>query len=194
MTPVTRENYMFGVPEKGFYKEILNSNAKEFGGSGIGNLGGIRSDDIPRFEFQNSIRVTLPPLAVNVYKFTAEISENKEVTVLLKEINESDTEDKDADQTPGSEISESSNESESVIEKIESETELILSEDDKKSKTDNSENSEMSAEENLKTEAEDIISDQINMEEETNVKPDSEAETVIINPVKKLNLPKMKWR
>ncbi len=188
MTPVTRENYMFGVPEKGFYKEILNSNAKEFGGSGIGNLGGIRSDDIPRFEFQNSIRVTLPPLAVNVYKFTAEISENKEVTVLLKEINESDTEDKDADQTPGSEISESSNESESVIEKIESETELILSEDDKKSKTDNSENSEMSAEENLKTEAEDIISDQINMEEETNVKPDSEAETVIINPVKKIEL------
>ena len=188
MTPVTRENYMFGVPEKGFYKEILNSNAKEFGGSGIGNLGGIRSDDIPRFEFQNSIRVTLPPLAVNVYKFTAEISENKEVTVLLKEINESDTEDKDADQTPGSEISESSNESESVIEKIESETELILSEDDKKSKSDNSENSEMSAEENLKTEAEDIISDQINMEEETNVKSDLETEPVILNPIEKNEL------
>ncbi|MBK7160696.1 MAG: alpha amylase C-terminal domain-containing protein [Ignavibacteria bacterium] len=131
MTPVTRENYMFGVPEKGFYKEILNSNAKEFGGSGIGNLGGVRSDDIPRFEFQNSIRVTLPPLAVNVYKFMPEISENKEVTDLQKEINESDTEDIVADQTPESEISELTNESESVIEKIESETELILSEDDK---------------------------------------------------------------
>ena len=69
MTPVQRENYLFGVPYKGYYKEILNSNAKEFGGTGTGNLGGVYSEENPRFEFPNSIRVTLPPLAVNVYEF-----------------------------------------------------------------------------------------------------------------------------
>lgn len=68
MTPVLRENYVFGVPFRGYYKEILNSNAAEYGGSGIGNLGGVHSEDIPRFEFLNSIKVTLPPLAMNVYK------------------------------------------------------------------------------------------------------------------------------
>ena len=68
MTPVLRENYVFGVPAKGFYKEILNSNASEYGGSGVGNMGGVHSEDIPRFEFSNSIKVTLPPLAVNVYR------------------------------------------------------------------------------------------------------------------------------
>ncbi|MBK7160722.1 MAG: hypothetical protein IPH77_19815 [Ignavibacteria bacterium] len=46
----------------------------------------------------------------------------------------------------------------------------------------------MSAEENLKTEAEDIISDQINMEEETNVKSDLETEPVILNPIEKNEL------
>ncbi len=68
MTPVMRENYLLGVPEKGFYREILNSNAAEFGGSGTGNLGGVNSQNNPRFEFPDSVRVTLPPLAVNVYK------------------------------------------------------------------------------------------------------------------------------
>jgi len=68
MTPVIREEYLFGVPRKGFYREILNSNAAEFGGTGEGNLGGIYSADSPRFEFPFSIKVTLPPLAVNVYR------------------------------------------------------------------------------------------------------------------------------
>jgi len=69
MTPVLRENYIFGVPKKGFYKEILNSNASEYGGSGVGNFGGVHSENNRRFEFENSIKVTLPPLAVNVYKW-----------------------------------------------------------------------------------------------------------------------------
>ncbi|HAY33715.1 MAG TPA: 1,4-alpha-glucan branching protein GlgB [Ignavibacteria bacterium] len=68
MTPVIREEYIFGVPRKGFYREILNSNAEEFGGTGEGNLGGIYSSDYPRYEFPFSIKVTLPPLAVNVYR------------------------------------------------------------------------------------------------------------------------------
>ncbi len=68
MTPVVRENYVFGVPAKGFYKEIMNSNAAEYGGNGVGNLGGVHSENVPRFEFFDSIKVTLPPLAMNVYE------------------------------------------------------------------------------------------------------------------------------
>ena len=81
MTPVLRENYVFGVPANGFYKEILNSNASEYGGSGVGNMGGVHSEDIPRFEFPNSIKVTLPPLAVNVYRLESEVSESAEQTI-----------------------------------------------------------------------------------------------------------------
>lgn len=67
MTPVVREGYIFGVPEEGFYKEILNSDAVEYGGSGTGNLGGVNSMSVPRFDWQYSIMITLPPLAGNVF-------------------------------------------------------------------------------------------------------------------------------
>jgi len=72
MTPIVRESYMLGVPEKGFYKELFNSDAVEYGGSGIGNLGGIESIDGRRNNFDNSISVTLPPLGVNVFKVIKE--------------------------------------------------------------------------------------------------------------------------
>lgn len=85
MTPVVRENYMFGVPEAGFYREILNSNAVEYGGSGVGNLGGVYSEKIPRFEFKYSIKVTLPPLAVNVYKYEPDILESDQLAETLTE-------------------------------------------------------------------------------------------------------------
>lgn len=87
MTPVLRENYIFGVPKKGFYREILNSNAAEYGGSGVGNLGGVHSENIRRFDFEHSIKVTLPPLAVNVYKWEnwgEEILETKVNKSILK--------------------------------------------------------------------------------------------------------------
>ena len=179
MTPVTRENYMFGVPEKGFYKEILNSNAKEFGGSGIGNLGGIYSDDIPRFEFQNSIRVTLPPMAVNVYKFMPEYSEKKETKDSGDEIDLSDDELKNSDEISGSEISELSDVPVSDIEKIKSDSDLIESKEVKTQDPENADNSEVTAEENLKTDTEEKTSDQIVTETETADKQDSSKETVI---------------
>jgi len=69
MTPVLRNDYVLGVPYHGFYREILNSNAEQFGGSGVGNLGGVHSEDVPRFDFPYSVKVTLPPLAVNIYSF-----------------------------------------------------------------------------------------------------------------------------
>ena len=68
MTPIKRENYVLGVPEKGFYREIFNSDAVEYGGSGEGNLGGIEANDEKRYSYTNSISITLPPLAVNIFK------------------------------------------------------------------------------------------------------------------------------
>jgi 1,4-alpha-glucan branching enzyme len=68
MTPVLRENYGFGVPKPGYYKEILNSDAEIYGGSGKGNLGGVQSKRERSNQWENSIKVTLPPLAVVVFK------------------------------------------------------------------------------------------------------------------------------
>lgn len=177
MTPVKRENYMFGVPEKGFYREILNSNAVEFGGNGIGNLGGVHSDDIPRFEFQNSVRVTLPPLAVNVYKFMPDYSGKKELTDLKNEINLSDKDLKNSDEISVSEISELTDVTVPFNEGIEQETDLKESEEIVKPDSDIPENPELKAEENTKAGTEDKTSDQITAEIETADKPDSSEET-----------------
>ncbi len=63
-TPVPRFNYRVGVPRLGFWREILNSDANEYGGSGLGNLGGIEADPQPVHGRPCSISLTLPPLAV----------------------------------------------------------------------------------------------------------------------------------
>lgn len=77
MTPVVRKDYVFGVPYHGFYKEIFNSDAAEYGGSGEGNYGGRQSKEEKRYEFPYSISVTLPPLAVNIYKYEKPVIEKK---------------------------------------------------------------------------------------------------------------------
>ena len=66
MTPVPRFDYMVGAPGEGFYREILNSDASEYGGSGLGNLGGVHSTRVPWNNRPYSIVLTLPPLAVVV--------------------------------------------------------------------------------------------------------------------------------
>src|SRR5690606_11301175 len=43
LTPVVRENYRLGVPRRGYWRELLNSDATEYGGSGVGNFGGVES-------------------------------------------------------------------------------------------------------------------------------------------------------
>jgi len=63
MTPEPRFKYRVGVPRGGFYKEILNSDASEYAGSGLGNLGGVKSDQIPWNNRSHSVSLTLPPLA-----------------------------------------------------------------------------------------------------------------------------------
>jgi 1,4-alpha-glucan branching enzyme len=67
-TPVERQGYEFGVPEEGFYKEVLNSDAAVFGGSNLGNGGAVSSEPRPRHGRLHSIRVTLPPLGVVVFQ------------------------------------------------------------------------------------------------------------------------------
>jgi 1,4-alpha-glucan branching enzyme len=67
-TPVPRTNYRIGVPEEGFYREILNSDAAMFGGSNMGNAGGVNADLVPKHRHQCSISITLPPLGVVVFK------------------------------------------------------------------------------------------------------------------------------
>ena len=67
-TPVPREGYRVGVPKSGFYKEILNSDAAYFGGSNMGNRGGLPSDEQPWQGQPYSILVTVPPLAIAYFK------------------------------------------------------------------------------------------------------------------------------
>jgi 1,4-alpha-glucan branching enzyme len=67
-TPVPREMYRLGVPEEGFYQEILNSDSEFFGGSNMGNGGMVSSDPEPTHGRPFSISVTLPPLAAIAFK------------------------------------------------------------------------------------------------------------------------------
>ena len=67
MTPVPRSHYRIGVPKPGLYKAILNSDAREYGGSGLGNSGGVTAENTCWQGKPFSISVHFPPLAVNMY-------------------------------------------------------------------------------------------------------------------------------
>ncbi len=67
-TPVPREHYRLGVAEPGFYEEILNTDSEIFGGSNMGNGGGVSSAHISSHGRPHSISVTLPPLAVVAFR------------------------------------------------------------------------------------------------------------------------------
>ena len=67
-TPVPREFYIVGVPVGGYWRELLNSDAKEYGGSGIGNMGGARAEERPAHGRPYSLNLVLPPLALLLLK------------------------------------------------------------------------------------------------------------------------------
>jgi len=67
-TPVPRVSYRIGVPENCFYKEVLNSDSEIYGGSNMGNTGGLNADAIPFHGKPYSINATLPPLSVMIFK------------------------------------------------------------------------------------------------------------------------------
>ncbi|MCA9204041.1 MAG: alpha amylase C-terminal domain-containing protein, partial [Planctomycetales bacterium] len=68
-TPMPRLNYRVGVPRDGHWREILNSDASEHGGSGHGNLGMVESAPIPYHGRPNSVNLTLPPLGAVFLKY-----------------------------------------------------------------------------------------------------------------------------
>lgn len=70
-TPVPRPEYRIGVPRAGFWHEILNTDASAYGGSGLGNLGGVHSEELPWHGRPYSVKVLLPPLAAVVFTCTA---------------------------------------------------------------------------------------------------------------------------
>jgi 1,4-alpha-glucan branching enzyme len=67
-TPVPRHEYRVGVPFDTFWQEVLNSDAKEYEGSGQGNLGGVEAEPIPFHGYAQSINVNVPPLGIVFFK------------------------------------------------------------------------------------------------------------------------------
>jgi 1,4-alpha-glucan branching enzyme len=67
-TPVPRQGYRIGVPEHSHYAEVFNSDAQVYWGSNMGNRGGFPSEPIPWQGQPCSLELTLPPLAICVFK------------------------------------------------------------------------------------------------------------------------------
>ncbi|MDA8391557.1 MAG: 1,4-alpha-glucan branching protein GlgB [Actinomycetota bacterium] len=64
LSPVVRYGYRIGLPSAGTWKELLNTDASAYGGSGVGNMGSVVSEPVPWHGFEASAELTLPPLAV----------------------------------------------------------------------------------------------------------------------------------
>jgi 1,4-alpha-glucan branching enzyme len=67
-TPVLRHNYRVGVPNGGIWEEILNSDARDYRGSGQGNMGGVEAVPIPYHNRPYSLNLSLPPLGAVFFK------------------------------------------------------------------------------------------------------------------------------
>jgi len=68
-TPVPRHDYHVGVPRDGFWLEVLNSDAHEYAGSGMGNFGGQEAQHVPAHGRPSSLFLTLPPLSAVFFKW-----------------------------------------------------------------------------------------------------------------------------
>lgn len=71
-TPEVRYGYRIGVPQSGKYLEVLNSDAAEFGGSGVSNIQELNTEPISWHNQENSLVLTLPPLSTIYLKITRE--------------------------------------------------------------------------------------------------------------------------
>jgi len=67
-TPIVREQYRVGVPRAGWWRELLNSDAGIYGGSGVGNMGGAQAAPLAAHGRPFSLTLTLPPLALVMFK------------------------------------------------------------------------------------------------------------------------------
>jgi len=62
-TPVPHRNFLLGVPNRGVWREILNSDGQEYGGSGWGNMGAVESVPVAAHGRTDSVNLSIPPLA-----------------------------------------------------------------------------------------------------------------------------------
>jgi 1,4-alpha-glucan branching enzyme len=67
-TPQPRPNYLVGVPTGGMWREVLNADAPDYGGTGWGNLGGLEALPISMHARPRALNVTLPPLSCLFFK------------------------------------------------------------------------------------------------------------------------------
>jgi 1,4-alpha-glucan branching enzyme len=67
-TPVPRHDYRIGVGRSGWYRELINSDAEFYGGSNLGNEGGVEAEAVPNHGRPYSLRLTLPPLGILILK------------------------------------------------------------------------------------------------------------------------------
>jgi 1,4-alpha-glucan branching enzyme len=70
-TPVPRANFLIGVPMRGQWREIINTDARDYGGSGWGNLGGVESAPVGSHGRSESVNLNLPPLSTLVLRWEA---------------------------------------------------------------------------------------------------------------------------
>ena len=68
-TPVPRTGYRVGLPKPGRWREVLNSDAREYGGSGWGNAGGVEAEPVPHHGRPYSAELVLPPLGVVFFRW-----------------------------------------------------------------------------------------------------------------------------
>ena len=73
LTPVPRNSYRIGVPSRGTYRAIINTDAKEYGGSGVGTMGNLMTQDSGCHGQPVSLLLTLPPLATLLLSLQNEI-------------------------------------------------------------------------------------------------------------------------
>jgi 1,4-alpha-glucan branching enzyme len=64
LAPIARENYRVGLPKAGEWTELLNTDSTYYGGTGVGNLGGVVAEKRPWHDQPYSALLTLPPLSV----------------------------------------------------------------------------------------------------------------------------------
>lgn len=80
LTPTPRGDYRIGVPRNGFYKEILNTDAEWYGGSGVGNIGGVYSETEPAHGCDASIQIQVPPLSLSMFLCVDAVGEKADAT------------------------------------------------------------------------------------------------------------------
>jgi 1,4-alpha-glucan branching enzyme len=70
MTPMILECYRVGIPRAGYYQEVLNSQAHEYGGCGLGNLGGVHAEETPWQNRPFSLNLQIPPLGGLIFRLS----------------------------------------------------------------------------------------------------------------------------